>query len=313
MPRTVYDHSGQNSPNRLGRYQIEAQIGQGAVAGVYRAQEDSGRVVALKVLSRMAGSQPSIRGGFQREYRTLARLRHRGVIRVYDIGEVNGLFYMAIELLEGETLEEFLARNKAIGEPAAISIAKQIAEALDYLHAQGFVHRDVKSSNIMITPNGRAILFDFGTVYDMSNPMPNEQGIYGTPAFLAPEQIMVETDPDKAPEIDGRADLYALGIVLYLMAAGRKPFYGSRSEVLDAHLHQSPPKPSEFRWVSPALETVILKMLAKNRTDRYHTGAEIVDALEQVELTPEPPKAEIPQRIFSWLKGTVGGGNAFRD
>jgi len=308
MSRTAYDHQRQNSPNRLGRYQIEAQIGQGAVAGVYQAREENGRVVALKVLSRMAGSQPSIRRGFQREYRTLARLSHRGVIRVYDMGEVNGLFYMAIELLEGDTLEAFLARNKAIGEAAAINIAKQVAEALDYLHAQGFVHRDVKSSNIMITPNGRAILFDFGTVYEMSDPMPNEQGIYGTPAFLAPEQIVVETDPDKAPEIDGRADLYALGIVLYLMVAGRKPFYGSRSEVLDAHLHQPPPKPSKFRWVSPALEAVILKMLAKDPNNRYRTGAEIIDALEQVELTPEPPKLEIPQRIFSWLKGTVGAG-----
>ena len=143
---------------------------------------------------------------------------------------------------------------------------RQVAEALDYLHSQGYVHRDVKSSNILLGQGGRAVLFDFGTVYNIHNPTNNAQGIYGTPAFLAPEQIRAEETPD------GRSDLYSLGIVLYLMVAGRKPFYGSREEVLNAHLRQQPPPPSEFRWVSPELEGVILKALAKKPAERFESG-----------------------------------------
>lgn len=301
MPRTVYDTS-QAQSNRLGEYQLEAILGQGAVAVVYRARGDGGRTVAIKVLSRAAAAQVHIRKSFQREYRILSRLSHRGIIRVYDAGEVNGLPYMALELLDGETLEELLTRSKTIGEVAAMDIARQVANALDYLHRRGYVHRDVKPGNIMITRDGRAILFDFGTVYDMNNPAPNVQGVYGTPPFLAPEQVQAETDPERAPVIDGRADLYSLGVVLYRMVTGRKPFYGSRSEVLNAHLHQPPPRPSEFRWVSPALEAVILKALAKDPADRYQSGAEFAQALARVELAPEPARPELSQRIFSWLK-----------
>ena len=301
MPRTVYDTPPAQA-NRLGEYRLEAVLGQGAVAVVYRARRQGGRPVALKVLSRAAAAHAHIRRSFQREYRVLSRLSHRGIIRVYDAGEVNGLLYMALELLDGETLEELLARSKTIGEVAAIDIARQTANALDYLHDRGYVHRDVKPGNIMIARDGRAILFDFGTVYDMNNPAPDEQGVFGTPSFLAPEQALAERDPEHAPPLDGRADLYSLGVVLYRMVTGRKPFYGSRSEVLDAHLHQPPPKPSDFRWVSPALEAVILKALAKDPDDRYQSGAEFARALAQVELTPEPPKPEITQRIFGWLK-----------
>ncbi len=301
MPRTAYDTS-QAQSNRLGEYRLEAVLGQGAVAVVYRARSDGGRMVALKVLSRTAAAQVHIRNSFQREYRVLSRLSHRGIIRVYDAGEVNGLPYMALELLAGETLEELLTRSKTIGEVAAMDIVRQVANALDYLHGRGYVHRDVKPGNVMVTRDGRAILFDFGTVYDMNDLASNAPGVYGTPPFLAPEQVLAETDPEHAPPLDGRADLYSLGVVLYRMVTGRKPFYGSRSEVLDAHLHQPPPRPSEFRWVSPALEAIILKALAKDPTDRYQSGAEFAQALTQIELTPEPPKPELPQRIFSWLK-----------
>ena len=281
--------------SQLGRYRILEPLGEGATAVVYRAQDLTGRQVALKALNFMAASQPHLRTCFEMEYRTLARLRHPGILRVYDAGEANGRLFIAMELIQGGTLEEFLQRAKAIGEVAAIDIARQVAEALDYLHSTGHVHRDVKLSNILLGPAGRTVLFDFGTVYNIHNPTDNAQGIYGTPAFLAPEQIRAEGTPD------GRSDLYSLGIVLYMMVAGRRPFYGSREEVLEAHLSQEPPPPSVFRWVSPELEQVILKALAKQPEERYESGEAFALALREVEVETETPKPRLATRLRAWL------------
>ena len=285
--------------SQLGRYRILEPLGQGATAVVYRAQDLTGRQVALKALNSVAASQPHMRSCFEMEYRTLARLRHPGILRVYDAGEANGRLFIAMELVEGGTLEQFLQRAKAIGEVAAIDIARQAAEALEYIHGLGYVHRDVKTSNILLGTMGRAVLFDFGTVYDIDGLTNEGPGIYGTPAFLAPEQILAEAEPDR------RSDLYSLGIVLYLMVAGRRPFYGSREEVLEAHLAQEPPPPSEFGWVSPELERIILKALAKRPEDRFESGGDFALALREVEVETEQPKPRLATRLRSWLQDTV--------
>ena len=285
--------------SQLGRYRILEPLGQGATAVVYRAQDLTGRQVAFKVLNPAAASQPHMRSCFQLEYQTLARLRHQGILRVYEAGEANGRLFIAMELVEGGTLEEFLMRAKSIGEVAAIDIARQVAEALDYLHESGKIHRDVKISNILLGPSGRAVLFDFGTVYDLYNPTDNAPGIYGTPAFLAPEQIRAEEEPDK------RSDLYSLGIVLYLMVSGRRPFYGSREEVLEAHLSEKPPPPSAWGWVSPELEQIILKALAKNPDERFESGDEFALALRGVEVETQQPKPRLATRLRAWLEDTV--------
>lgn len=287
-------HTTGPRPNRIGRYTVEAPIGWGAAAVVHRARGPNNQVVALKILHPEAARFPQIRQSIQQEYQVLSRLRHPGILRVYDAGETNGLFYIVMEYLEGETLEAFLERAKVASEEMAIRIGRQVAEALDYLHAQGYVHRDVKTSNIFLTRSGRAVLFDFGTVRRMDEP-PTEQGIYGTPAFLAPELIQPEQP------VDGRADLYSLGVVLYRMVSGRKPFYGSRQEVLDAHLHQKPPPPSDFHWVSPELEQVICKALEKAPQDRYQTGREMAEALAAVKVTPPKPKPPLTQRLRTWI------------
>lgn len=286
--------------SQLGRYRIVEPLGQGATAVVYRAQDLSGRQVAFKVLNPAAASQPHMRSCFQLEYQTLARIRHPGIVRVYESGEANGRLFIAMELVEGGTLEEFLARAKSIGEVAAIDIARQTAEALDFLHESGKIHRDVKTSNILLGPSGRAVLFDFGTVYDTVNPIDNNApGIYGTPAFLAPEQIRAEEEPDK------RSDLYSLGIVLYLMVSGRRPFYGSREEVLEAHLSEKPPPPSAWGWVSPELEQIILRALAKDPEERFGSGGEFALALRGVEVETEQPKPRLATRLRAWLEDTV--------
>lgn len=283
---------------RFGPYQIEQTLGAGAVAVVYSARMQDGRQVALKVLKPAAANQRSIRRIFRNEYQLTSRLRHPGVVQALDYGEAEGQPYIALALVQGVTLEEYLSRQKTLGETASVAIAHQVAQTLDYVHEQGVVHRDLKPANILISKDGRALLFDFGAALNRHASDPEAaDGIYGTPAFLAPEQI------SRGSTVDGRVDLYALGVILYRMVTGRKPFYGSRSEVLEAQLHEPPPRPSEFAYVSPELEAVILKALAKNPDDRYQSGKEFAQALSEAKLEPAPVRIPVTQRILEWIRG----------
>ena len=224
-------------------------------------------------------------------------MRHPGILQVYETGEANGRLSIAMELARAD-FGGVLMRAKSIGEVAAIDIARQVAEALDFLHESGKIHRDVKTSNVLLGPSGRAVLFDFGTVYDIYNPIDNAPGIYGTPAFLAPEQIRAKEEPDK------RSDLYSLGIRTLLMFWAQ-PFYGSREEVLEAHITETPPPPSAWRWVSPELEQIILKALSKKPEDRFESGADFAMALRAVEVEAEQPKPRLATRLRAWLEDTV--------
>lgn len=290
---------------RLGPYHIEGVLGQGAAAMVYRAQRQDGSAVALKVLHRAAGGNALVREAFQRETKIMLKLNHPGIVRALDAGQIEGHFYMALALVSGETVEALLTRQKKLGEAPTIDIGIQVANALDYLHRQRVVHRDIKPSNILLSERSRAILFDFGAAIDLGVEQPLVGQVYGTPSFLAPEQARGDA------QIDGRADIYALGVTLYRMVAARKPFYGSRSELLEAHLVTPPPRPSHFTYVSPALESVILTALAKNPADRYQTGAELASALEDARSGSEsasPGAQELPQRLLHWLRNAIAPG-----
>lgn len=294
--------SGQSAaplPGQVGAYRVESLIGEGAAAIVYRAHPtaaeagDTPQTVALKVLKPEAMTQPQVLACFQFEARVLSRLDHRGILRVYDAGVDDDRMYTAMELLDGVSLDNVLIANKRLTPAQSVDIARQVADALDYLHRSGYVHRDVKPANLMLTPQGRVALFDFGTVVRIQDGAPYEAGLYGTPAFLAPEQTVA------GGKVDGRADLYAAGIMLYLMVAGRKPFYGSRSEVLTAHVNAAPPRPSQFARISRALEAVILKSIAKSPDDRFQSGAEMAQALATLpSLTPP----SLGERLRGWLR-----------
>lgn len=285
---------------RLGPYQIESVLGQGAAAVVYKATRQGGAPVALKVLTQAAAAAPKLRLAFQREARIMLRLNHPRIVRGIDAGQLDGRFYIAMTYLEGETLEALLTRASKLGETPAIDISRQIAEALDHIHTLNIVHRDVKPANIFLDRQGRAFLFDFGTALDLDHDQPIPGEVYGTPAFLSPEQARGDA------HIDGRADLYSLGVVLYRMTTGRKPFYGSRSEVLEAHQFQPPPRPSEFVYLSNELEELILKAIAKEPELRFQSGAEMAAALDKARLAPPPARVELPQRILHWLRSAVG-------
>jgi serine/threonine protein kinase len=304
MPTTTYPQRQSLSPQemlrRLGPYQIESVLGQGAAAVVYQAVRLGATPMALKVLTQSAAAEPKLRQAFQREARIMLRLNHPHIIRCIEAGQLDGYYFIAMNYLEGETLDALLTRSVKLGETPAIDIARQMADALDHLHRLGIVHRDVKPANILLDRNGRAFLFDFGTALDLNQDTPIPGEIYGTPAFLSPEQARGDG------RIDGRADLYSLGIVLYRMVAGRKPFYGSRNEVLEAHQLLAPPRPSEFVYLSDELEGVILKAIAKEPSQRYQTGAEMAAALDFARLSPSPVRSEFPQRILHWLRSAVG-------
>ncbi|MFN8439210.1 MAG: serine/threonine-protein kinase [Caldilineaceae bacterium] len=282
---------------QFGRYLILDGLGVGAVAEVYRARTPEGRKIALKILNESASLQPRIRQLLRNEYEIMNLLRLPGVIQAIDFGEVGTRLYLAMEMAEGQSLEVMLHPQKTLGESVAITLTKQIATTLHQIHARSIVHRDIKSGNVIITSDGRALLIDFGAAINRNKQVDNgSHAIFGTPAFLAPEQIR------NSATVDGRADLYSLGVILYRMISGRKPFYGNRDELLEAQLHALPPPPSEFTHVSPALEALILRMLAKEPDQRYQTGVEVVDALDHVELTPYTPPPSIGKRLFGWLR-----------
>lgn len=296
--------------HRVGDYVIDSVLGEGAVAVVYRAHlaDDVGQAepeqptpdravpVALKVLKPAAVAQPNVLASFQFEARVLSRLHHPGILRVYASGVDGERVYTAMELVDGVSFDGYLLAKKRLAEAQAVNFARQLAQALDYLHAHGYVHRDVKPANLMLTREGRIMLFDFGTVIRINDGAAYEVGLYGTPSFLAPEQI----EPGR--RIDGRADLYALGMILYLMVTGRKPFYGGRDEVLDFHLHTPPPPPSDFARVSPDLEAIILRAIAKDPDDRYQTGAAFAEALQTFVPAPASTQSSWRDRLTGWLR-----------
>ncbi len=273
------------------------------MAVVYRARNAQGEVVALKVLFPPPGAGSEILTRFEREARTAARLRHPAIVRVLEAGQAQGRAFMAMTFVEGQTLAGWLVQAGSLDEVTAADIAWQIADALDYAHRQGVVHRDVKPSNILLATDGRALLTDFGVAQALDDPALTRTGhTVGTPAYMAPEQASGDQS------VDGRADLYALGVVLYQMVTGRTPFRGSTPQVLHAHVYEPPLAPSAVASVSLALEAVILRALAKDASQRFQTGAAMAQALarldDQTSLIPasvHPEPASFAKLRSRWL------------
>lgn len=291
----------------LGPYQIETILGSGGMAVVYRARHTQGDVVALKVLFPPPGAGREVLARFEREARTAARLRHPAIARVFEAGQAKGRAFMAMALIDGQTLAERLAQAGPLDEATAADIAWQMADALDYAHRQGVVHRDTKPSNIMLEANSQALLTDFGVALALDDLTLTRTGqTVGTPAYMAPEQASGDA-------VDGRADLYALGVVLYQMVTGRTPFRGNTPQVLHAHVYDPPPAPSRIAKVSAAMEAIILQALAKDPTQRFQTGAAMAQALarlsDQTAALPvsSPTETASPTRPRSpWFWPMIG-------
>ncbi len=261
-------------------YVVEREIGRGGMATVYLAHEvRHRRPVALKVLraERAAELAPE---RFLREIETAARLQHPHILPVFDSGESAGRLWFTMPYVDGESLRERLGRTPPLSVAEAVRIAREAAQALEYAHRQGVVHRDIKPENILLTRDGSTLVADFGIARSAesgSDRITSAGAVMGTPSYMSPEQA------GGAAEVDGRSDIYSLGCVLYEMVAGRPPFTGATPQAVVArHLTEAPPPlRTAGRRLSPSLERVILKAMAKGPGDRFASAAEFASALER--------------------------------
>jgi len=280
----------------IGRYRIEAELGRGAMGVVYRARDPVlGRRVALKTIHETLSAAESYRRRFFAEARAAAGLSHPGIVLVYDIGldaDTRRLF-LALEHLEGETVEARLIQRTRLPWRDAVHVAAGIARALDHAHRKGVVHRDVKPSNIMILPDGQAKILDFGVARLPASQLTGAGQLIGTPAYMSPERSREE-------DADGRTDVFSLGAVLYEMVTGRRPFQGRTiPEVLRAVETLDPPPPSRSVPEVPArLDDVVARALQKQLDRRYPTAGALADALDALirGRAPETPKDAAPPR-----------------
>ena len=296
---------------QFGRYHIQRTLGQGGMGSVYLAQDTLlGRPVALKV-PHLSDKNPQLLERFYREARVAALLRHPNLCPVYDVGEFEGMHYLAMAYLEGRPLETILRSDGIPPLRQALVLVRKVALALAEMHRHGITHRDVKPANIMIAPDGEPILMDFGLAYraDAEDGRLTQNGqLLGTPSYMAPEQIVGDI-----LAIGPACDVYSLGTLLFELLTGRLPFLGSPPMVLAQVLREAPPPLSEVRAdLDPRLEAICQKALAKKPADRFATIEELADALarcleqgdEVLVTTPSPgarPAASPPCRKQRWL------------
>jgi eukaryotic-like serine/threonine-protein kinase len=278
---------------RLGRYEIRAELGRGGMARVYRAIDTQlQRTVALKILAAQLSLDPEFVRRFEREASTAAGLRHPAIVTIYDVGEQDGLYYIAMEYVPGRSLHAILEEHTALGLGFALAILEPVAQALDHAHRQGAVHRDIKPHNILISGDGRVLLTDFGIAQtpDADDERLTRTGVFmGTPEYISPEQA-------EARRVDGRSDLYSLGVVAYEIVTGRVPFAGATPQLIVAHAQIPPPPPTSVLAHLPGeLDQVLVRALAKRPDQRYPTGAALVAQLRQVAERYGIPRATAEQ------------------
>jgi eukaryotic-like serine/threonine-protein kinase len=268
----------------IGRYRVLEQIGEGGMAVVYLAQHPLiGRRVAIKVLRPELSQEPELVSRFLQEARTQAMIVHPGVVDVFDFGQhESGCAYIVMELLEGYSLQALLAHHGRVPWPVALELTRQIAWALAASHRFNVVHRDLKPANLLLVPDAQSWLgvrpkvLDFGVAKLAAGSMRTRfDVILGTPRYMAPEQAQSATN------VDGRADVYALGCILYEMVCGRPPFEGKYlAELVHAHLTQVPLPPRQHNPEVPeALEWIILHTLAKRPADRVSSMSDLATML----------------------------------
>ncbi len=279
----------------LGNYRILAPLGQGGMARVYKArQENLDREVAVKVLPPWFAADQNFVRRFNQEAKLVARLSHPNIVTVHDASEYRGHLYIVMQLVDGGTLKQRLDQLHAQGRTMdfleAAPLFIQLASALDYAHTQGVIHRDVKPVNVLLDSAGRPILSDFGiakVLQDNREQLTRPGAGVGTPEYMSPEQCQGGT-------VDGRADIYALGVMLYEALTGRTPFLGDNYPALaHSHIYEPPPRPSSINpTVHPAVEQIMLTALMKDRQLRYQRASQMGDALEQVlQMLPESNQA----------------------
>jgi eukaryotic-like serine/threonine-protein kinase len=277
---------------KIGRYEIIEELGRGAMGVVYKASDPTiGRLVAIKLLllARPGKSGlPGVKDIFLREARAAGRLSHPGIVTVHDALEDQETqsCYIVMEFVPGRTLEKALLSGPQFTVEKSLDIARQIAEALEYAHRNKVIHRDLKPANILLTEDERAKITDFGIAKVVATEDAQRTlAIMGTPAYMSPEQVT-------GGEMDASSDIFSLGILLYLMLTGEKPFSGDTAAVMFKIAYQDPAPPSQVRSeLSRAHDFLLLRSLAKDKKKRYATAREFLDDLDDLQHA-RPPRSE---------------------
>lgn len=278
------------APKKIGRYEVKSELGRGGMATVFLATDPLiGRQIAVKVLPREFLHDPSFRGRFEREARTIAMLEHPAIVPIYDFGEQDGQPYLVMRYMKGGTLGDRI-ENGPLPVAEAAEILKRLGSALDHAHNRGVIHRDLKPGNILFDESGRAFLSDFGIVkLAQATATFTGESIIGTPAYMSPEQV----HGDK--EIDGRSDIYTLGVILFEMLTGQMPFRAETpAKLMMAHVLNPVPRILDVRPDLPSGTNEVLgKALAKERDERFSTAGDLSAALDDTLSAKPAPQATV--------------------
>ena len=300
------------APSRFGRYRVVGQLGQGAMGIVYRAIDpELGRTVAVKTIA-LSGSeqeQEVHQARFRQEARAAGGVSHPSIVTIYDVGREGDLAFIAMECVEGRELRE-LIREGAIAPARALEIAALVAEGLAYAHERGVIHRDVKPGNIMVLPDGRVKIMDFGIARLQESELKTQSGVLlGSPQYMSPEQVAGHA-------LDGRADVFSLGVVLYEMLTGTKPFDASDLTQLLFWVVNLPHKPPSERnpALPPVIDYIVARALKKDAAERYATAGEFAadlrDSIGEVASIPAPAMAATRPDAGSVTRTAAGAATA---
>jgi serine/threonine-protein kinase len=286
------------NPQTIGRYTILRELGHGAMGVVYEAQDPNvGRKIALKVVrtDQIGANREDVMRRFKNEARAAGNLNHPNIITIHDAGDHEGLLFIAMEFVQGSTLGELIAKQGRMPAAKVVEIMRQVCAGLDFAHARGIIHRDIKPANVMLA-DGLVKITDFG-IANVGDGMTITGTVVGTPNYMSPEQVL-------GKPLDGRSDLFSVGVMLYEMITGERPFEGqSITTIMYKIVHEEPIAPRKLdSTIHPGLSAIIEKALAKSPEARFQSGSELAAALENhkqlgtgaVQLTGNEPTASLP-------------------
>ena len=302
--------SEQDRPQKLGRYEIVRELGKGAMGVVYEGRDPNiNRRVAIKTARRdvldNSGNADEMMKRFLREAPAAGALNHPNIITIYDADEQDGIAYIAMEYLEGKDLREIMGERR-LDIAEAVEIAATICEALSAAHDGGIVHRDIKPANIMMPPNAPLKIADFGIAHMSDSTLTQDGALIGTPHYMSPEQFMGQ-------KLDGRSDLFSVGVILYELLTGEKPYTGEALSTVMHHVIKTRPAPPEELnlSVSHPLSHVVMKAMDKRPADRYRDGRVMAAALrESLKENPDPAILGVPVAAPGKEDATIASAKA---